>query len=397
MKPVSLADISYEQGLQLLALRKQAMDSGKIRRMSKEAMDNSYPLQRIGTQVLYSVKEADSLGDFKDSASGLISSVTDGLGSAGGQIQKNLGSAASGVEGWWGGLGKPTKNVLKDGLLGAGLGAGAGLGTSLYRGEGNHGRNTLMGGVAGGALGGGLGVFNNPEVADKIQSGISGLTDSLTGESKKTPAEPGTSKPKPFNAKDEVERLNKLPADLRSRELMDLTTDEQSNMPEYLHGTGAATEVGIGGFAARKINQMSRYSPTALADTVLSGHAKPKAVSNELKLKWDKAKWERMRGTAKGARKVEAAIRANPKLRTNIFGNVKQTAALKSLVGKNRGLAESVGTKGRYIRRTGMGGVALATGYGLWKTLKSYMEAQRHRANAKYILHKYVNDNPTGQ
>ena len=61
MKPVSLADISYEQGLQLLALRKQAMAAGHIQRMPSEALANSFPLRNIGQATVEKLAEGGIL------------------------------------------------------------------------------------------------------------------------------------------------------------------------------------------------------------------------------------------------------------------------------------------------------------------------------------------------
>ena len=112
MKPVSLADITYEQGLQLLVLRKMAMDEGRIRRMTPEELANTFTLFDVGCD--FSEKAAFSLDP-------------------------------------------DTQRALLTGLAGTGLGAAAGIGNEFITGRRRYAKGALLGGVTGGALGAGLG------------------------------------------------------------------------------------------------------------------------------------------------------------------------------------------------------------------------------------------------
>jgi len=140
MKPVSLADISYEQGLKLLTLRKQAMDAGHIRRMTPEALANALPLANIGRS--FAEKAAEG---------GLLDSLKSGIEGAG-----------RGITTQWNNLDQASRNALLSGAAGTGLGALAGLGSAYTSGEGNYLSRALRGGLAGGAVGGGLGLALNP-------------------------------------------------------------------------------------------------------------------------------------------------------------------------------------------------------------------------------------------
>ena len=149
MKPVSLADISYEQGLELLSLRKQALDSGEAKRLPSDVLRKSHMLQRIG-------EKAAAEGGFLDNLTGSLNNITS---SAKGYL-KNMDPAL--------------KRTLLTGATGAGLGAVGGA----FADNKNRLRNMLMGGIAGGALGGGIGLASNPGVLDKaIDSAVPSFKD----------------------------------------------------------------------------------------------------------------------------------------------------------------------------------------------------------------------------
>lgn len=57
----SLADITYSEGLQRLALRKQALDMGLIKRMPAKALNNTLPLLKIGSSFLTKIADSNSL------------------------------------------------------------------------------------------------------------------------------------------------------------------------------------------------------------------------------------------------------------------------------------------------------------------------------------------------
>jgi len=128
MKQVSLANISYAQGLQLLALRKEALDSGSAEKLPVEVLRDSYPLRDIGRSY------SEKLGfDYKAL------------------------------------LADP---AVKSTLIGGGLGAAVGAGKSYLSGDDEEkehlGRNMLMGGLGGAALGGAAGLYANPKSLDKL-------------------------------------------------------------------------------------------------------------------------------------------------------------------------------------------------------------------------------------
>lgn len=157
MKKASLAKISYEQGLQQLALRKKAIDSGKARPMSFSDRQTTFKLQPVGEKV------ALSLSGLGGAASGMLSGLTD-------KLKSGYSSVASNPE-------------LKRTLLSAGVGAGAGALTGLMAPDEKHKkRNVLMGALAGGALGGGLGLAANTGLVDKLMPNKKKISDVVSPE-----------------------------------------------------------------------------------------------------------------------------------------------------------------------------------------------------------------------
>jgi len=260
MKPVSLADLSYDQGLQLLSLRKQALDQGQAERMSPEQLSDSYPLRRLGDATLEKAAEFDlqqigssiqqGLGSLKDSVQGLNqqfdSSIQQGLGSLKDSAQGlNLGERWSGLD-----------PALQAGLVGTGVGAGAGLGSAALQGRGNYLRNALMGGVAGGAVGGGLGLA--------AQMNPDWIPD---GNTEETPPADNAAAPTPEqNAVDQdVQSLQSLPATERAQNLNRLHSTANSSNPEIAAGLEGAAAGGATGAGLYKLHSMKGYSPDALA------------------------------------------------------------------------------------------------------------------------------------
>jgi len=223
MTPISLGSITYSQGLQLLAARKQALDSGHIPRMSKEAMATSFPLRDIGAD--YVEKIADS---------GLFDSLKSGFG----------------------GMDSSTRNVLLSGLAGAGLGAGTGAASALFNGEEGVGLKALKGGLAGGAVGGGLGLAFNPELlhkAFKLEK-----SPGLTSSSSSLP-------PNASNAQHRAAQIkSRTPAE-QLNEINKLQGVADSSMPEVVnytaHGLNTAAAGGAGAYIANK----AVYDPDTLA------------------------------------------------------------------------------------------------------------------------------------
>ena len=224
MKPISLGSITYSQGLQLLAARKQALDSGHIPRMSKEAMATSFPLRDIGADYIEKIAE-----------SGLLDSLKSGFG----------------------GMDASTRNVLLSGLAGAGLGAGTGAASALLNGEEGAGWKALKGGLAGGAVGGGLGLAFNPDVLSKAFK------------LEKSP-EPASSS-LPANASNAQHRAAQIKSRTPAEQLAELNKLQgvaDSSMPEVVnytaHGLNTAAAGGAGAYVANK----AMYDPDMLADRI---------------------------------------------------------------------------------------------------------------------------------
>lgn len=140
MKPVSLADITYEEGLALLVLRKQAIDSGKLAPLTAEEKAASYQLEA------YAEKRAE----------GWLDKLTKGLSDAGKNFVPAAKNTFNNLKGQYSQFAKnnPELNrILKTTGVGAGLGAATGLISS----DKHRLRNMALGGLAGGAIGGGLG------------------------------------------------------------------------------------------------------------------------------------------------------------------------------------------------------------------------------------------------
>ena len=223
MTPISLGNITYSQGLQLLAARKQALDSGHIQRMSKEAMATSFPLRDIGADYIEKLAE-----------SGLLDSLKSGFG----------------------GMDDSTRNVLLSGLAGAGLGAGAGGASALLNGEEGAGWKALQGGLAGGALGGGLGLAFNPDALGKALhfEKKPGLTSALP---------PNASKSRQIAA----HTKSKSPAE-QLNEINELQSAAETSTPEIVnytaHGLNTLATGGAGAYVATK----GVYDPHSVAENI---------------------------------------------------------------------------------------------------------------------------------
>ena len=400
MKPVSLADITYEQGLQLIVLRKQALDSGKVRRMPKEALDSNYPLHAIGTQVLEKVAE----GGFMD-----------GIG-------KSLSSGLSGAKDWFGKL-DPT---VKSTLIGGGLGAGTGLAASAMNRDRHWLRNALMGGVAGSAIGGGIGVARNPGAADKIRDKLTGFAESFNNKDAPKPtaeAAPGGGSPTPAPLEDKsvagrARQLVDADPETSASQIDSLRTDAESWAPESVHGTGAAGTVGATGYALRKLQQMKGYDPDAMlthlgqmADDTPNLPRKLDSIgirtmdqTNEAlrglgpiatQPGRDAALWRQFRANPQdpALRKQIEKLLAARGIKRNLMGGVaaKGSPALKNfLAGSGDDALETVLSKGFSGRRPVRGGAAGllvgASGLGLKGLWDSYKSQQAHRTDAKNVL-----------
>jgi hypothetical protein len=227
MKPVSLANISYEQGLELLSLRKQALDSGEAKRLPSDVLRKSQMLQSIGEKT---AAEGGFLNNLTGSLSNLGSSVKGSL--------KNMDPAL--------------KRTLLTGATGAGLGAIGGA----FSDDKNRLRNMLMGGIAGGALGGGIGLASNRGLLDKaVDSAVPGLKDRARaaiggGGGSKGPA--GPAKPgqlSEFGIDITPERMAEIEAN-RIPNLANPLDNNLSQIEPYATGGGA---IGLGAYLKNKL------------------------------------------------------------------------------------------------------------------------------------------------
>tara|TARA_R110000824_G_scaffold200954_1_gene385035 strand:- start:287 stop:1678 length:1392 start_codon:yes stop_codon:yes gene_type:complete len=143
MKPVSLADITYEQGLELLSMRKEALDSGASPRISSQVLADSYFLRDSAPQFISREKVAFELKTLTDA---------------------------------W----KNTPSALKTTAMGGVAGAGFGLGKTMLDDEDdNYLRNMATGGIGGAAIGGAAGLAFDSESRKKITDRITDLGEGL--------------------------------------------------------------------------------------------------------------------------------------------------------------------------------------------------------------------------
>jgi hypothetical protein len=165
MKPVSLADISYDQGLKLLQLRKQALDAGHIVRLPAAALANSSPM--TGSALSF---KAAAAGSWLDTARQYLSQGAANVGNAWTQGADSVNKA-------W--RDTPTREAILYGLGGAGLGAAGAGGLAAMRGDKDWKQRSLQGALAGGILGGGLGLVKNPQMLTKhVEPALQGAAES---------------------------------------------------------------------------------------------------------------------------------------------------------------------------------------------------------------------------
>lgn len=110
----SLADITYEEGLRRLAMRKQALDSGFLKRMPREALNNTLPLLKIGSTFLTKAAAGGLL-------SGLSQRAKDILGSSPQQQTSEINKLQSQSSSWAPEIGAGIAGGLTAGGTGAGL------------------------------------------------------------------------------------------------------------------------------------------------------------------------------------------------------------------------------------------------------------------------------------
>jgi hypothetical protein len=236
MKPVSLADITYDQGLQLLALRKQAMDSGRIRRMTPEALANTFPLNAIGQSLVEKLADDGLLESLKTRIGGLTS---------------QLGAGAQGLKDQWSKLDPSARQALATSLAGAGAGAATGAVSAKRRGAKGVGRSAIRGGLAGAALGGGLSLALNPGLADKAQGKAQAILERAQAQ-----------------AKPSADAAPAAPAAPSASDISKLTATANSSTPELAalaSGAGIAAGTGAG---YKILRDRTSYDPQRLYDHI---------------------------------------------------------------------------------------------------------------------------------
>ncbi len=187
MKPVSLADISYEQGLRLLAMRKTALDRGTAQAMPAGQLSSADKL----APAVFSLLEKDA---------GWRENLSDWAG-------KN--ETLQGLSDWYG------KNKALAHMLG-GTGGGALLGGTYgaLASKKHKLRNALIGATSGGAAGGALTAMLSPDVRAAIQGKVEEASKpDAAGDNSADPFEGGYTPPKPG---DENVNPFQTPADNRS-------------------------------------------------------------------------------------------------------------------------------------------------------------------------------------
>ena len=173
MKPVSLADITYDEALKTLEMRKQALDSGQARRLPYSVLADSYFIRDASAAVLREKQAAGFLG--------------------------SLGRAFNKIA--------PSRTA-KSALIGGGAGLLGGFGKTLMdEDDDNYAGNMLTGGLGGAALGGGIGFALDPKTQESAAKRIAAF-----GESKSTsPSKPALqqSAPRQNLVEEARNRMNK--------------------------------------------------------------------------------------------------------------------------------------------------------------------------------------------
>jgi hypothetical protein len=391
MKPVSLADISYEQGLKLLTLRKQAMDAGHIRRMTPEALANALPLANIGRS--FAEKAAEG---------GLLDSLKSGIEGAG-----------RGITTQWNNLDQASRNALLSGAAGTGLGALAGLGSAYTSGEGNYLSRALRGGLAGGAVGGGLGLALNPSIASKLYSQGKSILKSKAPETSKQIE--GESPAEGLKTKTTAQKvMDATPAD-RGEAINDLQSTATSSSPELVAAPLAAGTIGGTAYGLKKLHDIKGFDTNALAEHIhnrafdkvnKSPALSPTALGKLLGSRPENATQLgvdailEMRAGNETPKTIASMLEEGGKVKPTLFGNVPEHAKnnLAGLVRNDekalKALTEASNTKGFFNSagkaRKGRIGAALALlglgGGALQKVIGQYRQNTGERTDAQKAL-----------
>ena len=220
MKPASLANISYDEALGLLQLRKEALAAGEAPRLPTEKLASSYILRDFGNAVMDDLEK---------------------------QAIDQVEAPAA-----------PMNPILKNTLLAGGLGALGGLGKSMFSDDEDEKdqwwRNALMGGVGGAALGGGLTTLLNSDARNKLMSSM-GADETVEPTQEVTPEE-------------EVAARGKEVVDQRDfTALADEMQGATSTAPDWKAGITAAGTGAGGLYGVHKA--LSSQSPMHLAQNIV--------------------------------------------------------------------------------------------------------------------------------
>ena len=230
MKPVSLANITYEQGLHLLQMRKEALDRGESKRMSSQSLSDSFFLRDVGNDVLQEKRATPAWLD-------------------------NLSKS-------W----NKQPLAMQTALVGGGLGALGGIGKTVADEEDDgYFRNAITGGLAGGFAGGGLGLAidgkSRKALADRFNSKADTLIENprplgTAKEEAVSRMQDGQGEAKPFG--ESAEELAK--ADQESQGLIPWIDRDWNNLP-------TATEVAAKGGPASLYGLYNTAKPAMMTDT----------------------------------------------------------------------------------------------------------------------------------
>lgn len=182
MKPTSLANITYDDALGFLQLRKEAIAAGEVTPLSAEKLASAYPLRDLGNSLMDRLAVAekhaqDAPAPAPPPGGYQPGSSVPGIGYPGPPAPA---PASAPAKPWFGSAGTLDPS-LQAGILGGGLGALGGLGKSWLSDDedeqDNWVQNMLMGGAGGAALGGGLGLMTNPASRKKVTDWFEQTTD----------------------------------------------------------------------------------------------------------------------------------------------------------------------------------------------------------------------------
>jgi len=168
MKPVSLANISYESALKSLSLSKEASDSSKVGSLGRNLIEKFANSESAVETAEKLAAETGIMSTLSNLGSQARDYASKGYNAAKGYANQGISSASSALNS----LTPEQRNALT--TAGVGLGLGAATGALSADKKRNRMRNALMGGIAGGAIGAGVGVAAQPKLQESITNLFSG-------------------------------------------------------------------------------------------------------------------------------------------------------------------------------------------------------------------------------